>query len=227
MVRKRPVLCIATVLVSTIFCSAIPQQPPPSDSSVEAMPFDRVTESYAIYSVLLQGKPFYKTNSEQKTNSDQNLRWAIADITVSITDMNPAVPPEGQIKAPPGNVDAFKEAVRDFEIRKYQRIQLLPMFQLTKSYDLLDTAQVNEFRQARASMAANSDLQAKYAGYPGITFFSQVFFNSTHTAALVYINVWCGSLCSAGEWVFFEGKVGPEGKVGGWVRRSGITNRRH
>jgi hypothetical protein len=77
--------------------------------------------------------------------------------------------------------------------------------------------QVNEFRGARTDVDADSDVKAKYAGYPGITFFSQVFFNAAQTAALVYMNNWCANLCAAGQWVYLE-------KHGGqWVRRSGIT----
>ena len=48
-------------------------------------------------------------------------------------------------------------------------------------------------------------------------FFSAVYFNQNLTAALVYVNVWCASLCAAGQWVYLE-------KHGGqWVRRSGLT----
>jgi hypothetical protein len=76
--------------------------------------------------------------------------------------------------------------------------------------------QVAELRTARTSIDPGSDLSSKYAGYPGVTFFSQVYFNAAHTAALVYMNNWCANLCAAGEWVYLE-KHGAT-----WVRRSGI-----
>lgn len=223
MVLKRPVLsipvlsfivsCTVAVIVSAIFCIAAPLPRSRAAATVMAMPSDRVADSYAIYSALMPGSPF------DTMSSQQNLRWAIADTTVSITDMNPAVPPEGQLTAPPDNEKAFQEAVRDFEVRKYQRIQLMPVFSLPKPYDLFTDSQVNELRHARTSVAASSDMQAKYAGYPGVTFFSQVFFNAGHTAALVYMNNWCASLCAAGSWVYVE-KHGSQ-----WVRRSGITSK--
>ena len=181
--------------------------------SIDPMPVARSADSYAIYSLLMPGNPFASMPPEQ------NKRWAIADATIGIADMNPAIPPEGQLKAPPENVNAFREAVHDFNLRKNGRIQLTPHFQLSHDYTLMTATQVNEFRHARGSVHANSDLKDKYAGYPGITFFSQVYFNDAQTAALVYMNNWCANLCSAGTWVYLE-------KHGGqWVRRSGITTR--
>jgi|HubBroStandDraft_1064217.scaffolds.fasta_scaffold196432_1 hypothetical protein len=183
------------------------------DASSMPMPAARAADSYAIYALLMPGEPF------KSLPPDQARQWAIADTTVSIADMNPAVPPDGQLKAPPDNVKGFHEAVHDFQIRRNQHIQLTRNFTLDRGYALLTQDQVNEFRQSRTSMAASSDLQGKYAGYPGITFLSQVFFNSTQTAALVYLNNWCANLCAAGQWVYLE-KHGSQ-----WVRRSGITSK--
>jgi hypothetical protein len=174
------------------------------------MPEDRAADSYAIYSLLMPGAPFDSMAKEQ------NQRWAIADTTVNISDMNPAVPPEGQLKAPEKHAKGFHEAVRDYEARKNQRIQLTDQFQLALPYTLMNAGQVDELRRARTAVDAGSALQAKYAGYPGITFFSQVFFSAGHTAALVYMNNWCANLCAQGQWIYLE-------KQGGtWVRRSGI-----
>ena len=53
------------------------------------------------------------------------------------------------------------------------------------------------------------------AKYLGITYFSEVYFNTAQTAALVYILDWCGNLCSQAEWVYLEKQDGA------WVRRSG------
>lgn len=177
------------------------------------MPPDRAADSYAIYSLLMPGESFSSMSPEQ------NRRWAIADTTVTIADMNPAVPPQGQLQPPPDNVKAFHQAVRDFEARKYERIQLTENFQLDHPYKLFNADQVDEFRRARSTVHADSNLQSKYSGYPGITFFSQVFFNAGHTAALVYMNNWCANLCAAGQWFYLE-KHG-----GNWVRRSGITQK--
>jgi hypothetical protein len=198
-------LLIAPILLNAGLASADPIALP--------MPPERAADSYAIYAMLMPGEPFKSLPPEQVR------QWAIADTTVSISDMNPAVPPDGQLKAPPDNVTAFREALRDFHTRRYQHVQLTRQFNLDRGYDLLNADQVNEFRHSRTSVAASSQQQNKYAGYPGITFFSQVFFNSTQTAALVYMNNWCANLCAAGQWVYLE-KHGSQ-----WVRRSGITSK--
>jgi hypothetical protein len=181
-----------------------------ADATALDMPSDRAADSYAIYSLLMPGDPFKSMPPEQ------NQRWAIADTTVSIADMNPAIPPEGQLQPPDDHPKRFHEAVHDFDTRKYQHIQLTQQFQLSQTYTLLTSDQVAEFRKARASIDPGSELQAKYTGYPGITFFSQVFFSSNHNAALVYMNNWCTNLCAQGQWIYLE-KHG-----GNWVRRSGI-----
>jgi len=173
----------------------------------------RLADSYDIYSVLMPGEPF------KSLSSDVARRWAIAATTVSIADMNPAIPPDGQLKAPPDNVAAFGEALRDYQARRYERIQLTRNFHLDRDYDLFNANQVSEIRRAKAAVDAGSDLKDKYAAYPGITFFSQVFFNAGQTAALVYMNNWCTNLCAAGEWVYLEKHSGQ------WVRRSGITSK--
>jgi hypothetical protein len=177
------------------------------------MSAERAADTYAIYNLLFPGEPF------KSLPRDQARQWAISDTTVSIVDMNPAIPPDGELKAPPENVTAFNEALRDFQFRRYEHVQLTRQFVLDRTYTLLTPDQVNEFRHSRTSADAASDQQNKYAGYPGITFFSQVFFNSTQTAALVYMNNWCANLCAAGQWIYLE-------KQGGqWVRRSGITTK--
>jgi hypothetical protein len=130
--------------------------------------------------------------------------------------MNPAIPPEGQLKPPDDHPKRFIEAARDFEARKYQRIQLTDHFHLSTPYKLLNNNQVAELRQAKTAVDADSELQSKYAGYPGVTFFSEVYFNSNHHAALVYMNNWCANLCAQGQWIYLEKQNGS------WVRRPGI-----
>jgi hypothetical protein len=74
---------------------------------------------------------------------------------------------------------------------------------------------VARFKAARASPGASSDDQSKYSQYLGITFLSEVYFNTAQTAALVYILDWCGNLCSQAVWVYLEKRDGA------WVLRSG------
>jgi hypothetical protein len=207
MLRK---ILILVAVAATVFGTSAPLDQVFADGGAIPMPDDRAVDSYAIYSLLMPGSPF------DSMSSTQSQRWAIADTTISISDMNPAVPPEGQLKPPDDNPKRFIEAARDFEARKYQRIQLTDRFRLSTPYKLLSHIQVNELRRAKTAVDAGSDLQSKYAGYPGVTFFSEVYFSSNHGAALVYMNNWCANLCQQGQWIYLEKHNG------GWVRRSGI-----
>jgi hypothetical protein len=162
------------------------------------IPAQRAANSYAIYALLLPGGPLDRTTPTKARD------WAVADTTINITDMNPAVPPDGQLKAPPENAKAFQQTLGDFESRKYQRFELTKQgFGRGTAPRLIDQQQVGAIRQS---------------GQGGIVFFSAVYFNQPQTAALIYVNQWCANLCSAGQWVYLE-KRGRH-----WVRRSGISH---
>lgn len=176
------------------------------------MPPDRAEDSYAIYSMLMPGQEF------SSLPADQSANWAVAEITVNDQDRNPAVPPQGQLKAPPDHPRGFNEAVLDYQSNRSVRIQLTQQpFKIDHSFSLLAPDQVDDLRAAKTAPAATSETQSRWAGYPGITFFSEVYFDTHHTAALVYMNDWCSHLCATGSWIYLE-------KQGGhWQRRSGIV----
>ncbi|MGC1361076.1 MAG: hypothetical protein WA826_07870 [Silvibacterium sp.] len=179
-----------------LHCSLITEKK--ESSGLAGIPPDRAADSYAIYSLLLPGAPLATITPEP------NQSWSMADATVNIGDMNPAIPPDGQLKAPPDNVKAFNEALQDYQARKDQRFRLeAPDFHMNRSYDLLNGQQVSDLR--RSSPAGT-----------GVAFFSAVFFNSAQTAALVYVNDWCANLCAVGQWVYLEKHNGQ------WIRRSGL-----
>ena len=204
---------LVALLVLVPLGLAQPRRPTNRNPDLAPIPAQRAADSYAIYSILMPGQPF------NSMSPSQTSRWAIAENTVNITDMNPAVPPDGQLNPPPDNHRDFEEALDDYEARKQQRFRLdANHFQLSHPFSLLNDEQVSELRQARSSTTANSGLKSQYAGYPGVTFFSAVYFNRAQTAALVFMNNWCANLCAAGQWIYLE-------KQGGhWVRRSGITH---
>lgn len=179
--------------------------------AVQSMTLDRAANSYAIYSLLMPGVPF------SSMSPDQAAHWAIADTTVSITQMNPRIAPDSELQPPPDNAQGFHEAVQDFRTRRYERVLLERHFHLDRDYKLVTAGDVAELRNTLAGIDPGSQLKDKWAGYPGITFFSEVYFDSKQAAALVYMNNFCANLCANGQWIYLE----RQGKQ--WVRRSGLN----
>lgn len=185
---------------------------PYTDTGAIPMPDDRADDSYAIYSKLMPGETFASMAPEQ------NARWAIAQITVNELDRNPAIPPQGQLKPPPDNPRGFDEAVGDYESNKYVRVKLEENdFRLNHAFSLLKPDEVATLRASKTASQVSSETQSQWSGYPGVTYFSEVYFDTKHHAALVFMNDWCAHLCSSGSWVYLE-------KHGGqWERRSGVV----
>jgi hypothetical protein len=150
------------------------------------------------------------------TDMDSGGPWAIADTTVNEDDMNPKLAPDAFLQPPADNPRGFQEAVSDYNQRKKERMVLKPppRFRLSRPYVLMPPSDVARFKAARTSMASSSD-QSAFSQYLGITFLSEVYFNTTQTSALVYILDWCGNLCSQAVWVYLEKRDGA------WVLRSG------
>lgn len=176
---------------------------PHYENGASPMPEERAADSYAIYSMLAPGPEL------EKMASPQSQTWAIADTTVSTEDRNPAVPPQGQLKPPADGEKSFKEAVADFESNQHLRLHLTRRgFHIDHDFRLLAPEEVKNLRAAGTTQGS---------GYPGVTFFSEVYFDRKHTAALVYRSEWCAHLCSAGTWIYLE-KRGNR-----WVQQSGIV----
>lgn len=183
---------------------------PYAENGAAPMPDERAADSYAIYSLLAPGP--------ELEHMPQTQTWAIADTTVNTEDRNPAVPPQGQLKPPPGRSKAFLEAVGDYETNQHLRLHLSRKgFHIDHAFSLLTPDQVQQLRDAKTSPAVPSSTQTAWSGYPGVTFFSEVYFDKKHTAALVYRSEWCAHLCSAGSWIYLE-KQGNR-----WVQQSGIV----
>lgn len=209
------------ILGSALFASAqtaptpSPRRPAPTQpltaSGAIPMPPDRAVDSYAIYSLLMPGPSFASMSPEQ------NGTWAIAGVTVSVDDRNPAVPPQGQLKPPPGDERGFQEALGDYESNQHVRVQLSRRpFRLSRAFTLLTPGDVQDFRAAK-SATPSAETRSRWAGYPGITFFSEVYFDASHHSALVFVGNWCAHICGAGTWVFLEKQNGQ------WVRQSGVS----
>jgi hypothetical protein len=173
-----------------------------------AVSSDRMPDSYLIYAMLMPGQLF------EDMGSGESQAWAISGTTVNEDDMDPKLAPEATLQPPDDNPRGFKEAVNDYNQRKKERLVLTHRLKLSRPYVLLTPSDTTEFKASR-SVNSDSELQSKYGDYVGITFFSEVYFNTAQTSALVYILDWCGNLCSQAEWIYLEKRDGV------WVRRSG------
>ena len=182
------------------------KQPAPAAAAAAA---DRLRDVYQIYSLLMPGQVF------ADMDSGQGKPWAISDTTVNDDDLDPKLAPDATLQPPSDNAHAFGEALSDYRQRKQERMALTRRFKLSRPYVLLKADQTAQFKASRTSMSATSDMQSAYGDYLGITYFSEVYFDTAQDAALVYILDWCGNLCSQAEWVYVEKQNGA------WVRRSG------
>ena len=169
---------------------------------------DRLPDSYLIYAMLMPGQLF------EDMGSGDSQAWAISGTTVNEDDMDPKLAPEATLQPPDDNPRGFKEAVNDYNQRKKERLVLTHRLKLSQPYVLLSPSDTTDFKASR-SVNSTSELQSTYGDYVGITFFSEVYFNTAQTSALVYILDWCGNLCSQAEWIYLEKRDGV------WVRRSG------
>jgi hypothetical protein len=169
---------------------------------------DRMPDSYLIYAMLMPGQLF------EDMGSGESQAWAIGGTTINEDDMDPKLAPEATLQPPDDNPRGFKEAVSDYNQRKKERLVLTRRLKLSRPYVLLAPGDVAQFKDSR-SVNSDSELQDKYGNYVGVTFFSEVYFNTAQTSALVYILDWCGNLCSQAEWIYLEKRDGV------WVRRSG------
>jgi hypothetical protein len=169
---------------------------------------DRMPDSYLIYAMLMPGQLF------EDMGSGESQAWAIGGTTINEDDMDPKLAPEATLQPPDDNPRGFKEAVSDYNQRKKERLVLTRRLKLSRPYVLLAPGDVAQFKDSR-SVNSDSELQSKYGNYVGVTFFSEVYFNTAQTSALVYILDWCGNLCSQAEWIYLEKRDGV------WVRRSG------
>jgi len=182
-------------------------QPAKSQLPPIPMPPDRAADSYHIYSVLLPVGELGGPGWPRKL-------WLLSDTTVPLVppdqpclaqeidgiNMNPHV----AIIPPPDRVQDFNELLDDFDHRCHESIQLTAeSFNLVVPLRLLNQTEQDEFIRSRFDPNASSDadvLTAHYKGAPGLSRFSEVYFNAHHTVAMVYATSWCGGLCAQSYW---------------------------
>ncbi|HEY0308387.1 MAG TPA: hypothetical protein VGB94_09510 [Acidobacteriaceae bacterium] len=172
---------------------------------------DRADDSYAIYSLLMPGSYLLNLGPEH------NQAWLVADATITRGYPSDRVPSARRcIQPPTDRTQDFRAVFEDFDKHAMESIQLDRNFQVQIPYRLLSEKERNSFSITRSASGPAPDAATAdaFRGAPGITYFSQVYFNLGNTLALVYMQEWCGPKCGQGQWIALE-KV-----TGGWVRRN-------
>ena len=197
-----------------------------------SMPLERAADSYEIYSLLLeQGlKPssvasrYWLVN--ETTAAGVVSRWPCHPDFVS------PPPPQGMIwthpletvtptrvqarmmvnnphyaKVPAGHELEFRELLDDFDLHCHESVILsADGFHTAIPVRLADMKQFVAFREHPATVDAKAS--AEFDGVVSITSFSKVFFNPSHTLALVHQGNWCGNMCGTRGWVILERREG-------------------
>jgi hypothetical protein len=214
----RPVSCGLIVAILLVFFCVASARPVPAQTAgtpdslpVIPMPPDRADDSYQIYSLLMPvgelGDPGFP-----------HALWLIGDTTHALIasgqpctvdpatrDSQLVMDPHVGVHPDAAHTQDFAEILDDFDRHCHDRIQLSEdAFHLTVPFHLLDDAEQREFM----ALPRNVAMPAKYQGAPGLSSFSEVYFNGHHTAALVYASAWCGGLCAQQFWAAFELKDG-------------------
>jgi hypothetical protein len=172
---------------------------------------DRADDSYAIYSLLMPGSYLLNLGPEH------NQTWLVADATITRGYPGDRVASARRCILPPADLTQdFRTVFDDFDKHAMESIQLERNFQIQVPYRLMNEQDRKAFSITRTASdpAPDAATADTFRGAPGITYFSQVYFNLGNTLALVYMQEWCGPKCGKGQWIALE-KV-----TGGWVRRN-------
>ncbi len=187
---------------------------PEEGQTATAMPEDRKAASYSIYSMLM---PLGETAGK---NWPHKL-WLVQDITVSVIPANePCRPvtskddrplvamtmnPHVAVKPAGNQAQDFVEILEDWDRHCHDRILLdRDGWHTLVPVVLLDSKARADHGSSRNTVIrdeADHREVDKYEGAPSLYGFSPVFFNKSHTVALVYLTHYCGGLCGEGFWV--------------------------
>jgi hypothetical protein len=205
----RPFLAMSCLSVLLLAPSAYAQDAKTQAAPIP-MPADRQEDSYRIYSKLI---PLGETAGKDWPHD----LWLVQDATIAAVppDQPCSPPPDTKeldlgmnphfaVHAPEDQLQDYLEIMRDFDAHCHDRVRLDPdAWNLKVPVHLLTPQEQDEFRSTRSPELKDSPSAAKFKGAAALYAFSEVYFNASHTVALVYATHWCGNLCGQGFWVAF------------------------
>jgi hypothetical protein len=222
---RQPVYSLL-ILLSLAAAAVFAQTATPA---ITVMPQDRARDAYLIYSSLL---PLGETAGSGWPHD----LWLVRDTTIEVIpaaqpcapkpgskedsfDMNPHI----AVQPPKASAQDFQEILSDFDAHCHERSRLESGgWLLNAPIRLLDEKGQQKFVDSRMKRDPDPGARAEFQGAAALYGFSRVFFNASHTVALVYATHWCGGLCGQGFWVAF-GLDGAKWKPLNWGSTSWIS----
>ena len=174
----------------------------------------RTNDSYIIYSQLLKSGPIEWRDVSRK-------HWLVEDTTSAVPldvacqpgagGNSMSVNPYSAVQAPADRKTEWKEVLADYDQHCHDVVRLdQTSFRTALPVRLLGSTEKKSFQQN------SRQPPAEFAEGAGLHRFSEVFFNTDHTLALVEQGMWCGALCGNWTWVVLERKD-DQWKVLPWV----------
>ncbi len=179
------------------------------------MPVDRASDSYRIYSSLM---PLGETAGKAWPHK----LWLVQNTTVTVISpdepcqvkptsqpdaaslLSMGMNPHVAVRPSDDRRQDFVEILKDWDGHCHDRILLDPnAWHTSVPVRLLNPAAQERYRASRTNAHRNSNTD-NFSDAPALYGFSEVFFNSAHTVALVYATHYCGRLCGQGFWVALE-----------------------
>jgi hypothetical protein len=167
---------------------------------------DRAEDAYTIYSQLLTSGPIEWRNASR-------TQWLIED-TTNATPLDVACRPASEgdpmrmnphdaVKAPEDRQAEWNEVLADYDQHCHDVIQLdRESFRTELPVRLLNAEDKQSFVKDPVRPPA------EFADGAGLHRFTEAFFNTNHSLALVEQGMWCGVLCGNWTWVVLERREG-------------------
>jgi hypothetical protein len=225
-VAMRLTVCHTVLLLGLGASAAFAQTAAPA---ITAMSPDRARDAYLIYSSLI---PLGETAGRDWPHD----LWLVRDVTLEVVPAaQPCAPtpatkeesfdmnPHFAVHPPKASMQDFQEILSDFDAHCHERSRLeLGGWLLNAPVRLLNEKDQQKFAASRSTRSPDPAVEAEFKGAAALYGFSQVFFNASHTVALVYATHWCGGLCGQGFWIAF-GLDGAKWKPLNWSSTSWIS----
>lgn len=125
--------------------------------------------------------------------------------------------PAIDIQPPTDKVEDFNQMLADYDERCHEALHLANGTNWLPEMNIhLLSAEEQKAAITYFSRYKDRPSDSPFAGATGIISLSNVYFNRTHTLAMLYYGRWCGNLCASWGWEVYEKKEGRWVPSKGW-----------